>query len=61
MKLWAGLGIIVLMALLSMAALVGMLVFDGIWDTVLLLLAVIPIAVGIWRYKVLSRKPLSKK
>ena len=56
MKLWAGLSVIVLMALISMVALVGMLVFDGVWDIVLLLIALIPVAVGIWRYRVVNRK-----
>lgn len=56
MKLWAGLSLIVLMALVSMAALVGMLVFDGMWDTLLLVIALIPLVVGLWRFRVVNRK-----
>lgn len=46
---WRGLKVLVVLALLSAAGIIGMLLTDGIWDAVFLVLTALPLVIGGWR------------
>lgn len=54
MNQWTGIPFIITMALINIAAIIGMLLFNGIWDWMCFILAIAPLLIGWWRIKVVN-------
>ncbi|RPE79811.1 hypothetical protein [Vulcaniibacterium tengchongense] len=46
---------VIVLALASACGIVGLLLADGAWDALLLVLAASPLAVGLWRWRAEAR------
>jgi hypothetical protein len=49
MQLWNNLTVISLLGLISMAGIVAMLLLNGIWDILMLLITALPLFVALYR------------
>ena len=56
MQLWDNLDTLWLLCVISMLGIIGMLVVDGVWDIVLLIVAALPIILAIYRANRLKQK-----
>lgn len=49
MQLWNNLNTLWLLCVVSMAGIIGMILVDGVWDIVLLIVAALPIILAVYR------------
>ncbi|WP_442838851.1 hypothetical protein [Acinetobacter baumannii] len=54
MKFWNNTWFLWLLAFISMLGLFMMLILDGVWDWLMLLVTIVPIILGWYRYRVLA-------
>lgn len=56
MQLWNNLTTLWLLCVISMAGIIGMILVDGVWDVVLLIVTALPIILAIYRANKLKEK-----
>jgi hypothetical protein len=56
MQLWNNLNTLWLLCVISMAGIIGMILVDGVWDVVLLIVTALPIILAIYRANKLKEK-----